>query len=405
MNIVFLTLSRFTDISDRGIYPDLVRKFCKEGHNVYVVSPMERKFEKPTSLITQGRLTLLKLRTLNLQQSGIVEKGLAYMLLDFQFLMGVRKYFDKVQFDLILYSTPPINILKVIRYLKNRNNAITYLLLKDIYPQAAVDDKVFGQNSLIYKYFRNLEKQLYQISDFIGCMSEANVAYLLNHNPELSPDKVEVNPNSIEPVELRVTDEQKAAFRVQHGIPANAIIFIFGGNLGKSQGIGFYLEIMKIKSQDSRFFFLTVGSGSEFNKIDRFIKNYNIVNARIIPSLPKDEFDLVVAMSDVGLIFLNSYYTVPNFPSRMLSYMEQKKPVLAATDSVTDIGSIISNNKFGYWVLHGNITDITEKLCHFHSMGKTQLEKMGHNGFNYLLGNYSVDRTYQSIINSFSVNG
>ncbi|MCO5257609.1 MAG: glycosyltransferase family 4 protein [Lentimicrobium sp.] len=397
MNIVFLTLSRFTDISDRGIYPDLVRKFCNEGHYVYVVSPMERKFKKPTSLITQGRLTLLKLRTLNLQQSGIVEKGLAYMLLDFQFLMGVRKYFDKVQFDLILYSTPPINILKVVRYLKNRNNAITYLLLKDIYPQAAVDDKVFGQNSLIYKYFRNLEKQLYQISDFIGCMSEANVAYLLNHNPELSPDKVEVNPNSIEPVDLKVTDEQKTEFRIHNGIPAEALIFIYGGNLGKSQGIEFYLEVLKSKALDSRFFFLTVGSGSEFNRIDRVIKKYSIGNARLIPTLPKDEFDKVVSMCDVGLIFLNSYFTVPNFPSRILSYMEQKKPVLAATDSVTDIGKIIIRNLFGYWVMQGDKQAFLEKMDSMFE-SKNMLSDLGINGYNYLLENYTVSSSYNKII-------
>lgn len=401
MNIVFLTLSRFTDISDRGIYPDLVRKFCKEGHKVYVVSPMERKFKKATSLRVQGNLILLKLKTLNLQQSGIIEKGLAYIMLEFQFIAGIRRYFKDVKFDLILYSTPPINISRVVKYLKRHNKAKTYLLLKDIYPQAAVDDKVFGQNSLIYKYFRNLEKQLYQISDFIGCMSEANVEYLLNHNPELSPDKVEVNPNSIEPVELRVTDEQKAAFRVQYGIPAQALIFIFGGNLGKSQGIGFYLEIMKTKAKDSRFFFLTVGSGSEFNKIDRFIKNNNIGNARIIPSLPKDEFDRVVAMSDVGLIFLNSYYTVPNFPSRMLSYMQQKKPIFAATDEVTDIGKIINENNFGYWIRHGCL-EAFNNYIELMLDNRLALEQIGRNGYNYLLKHYTVDASYNKIMKHFS---
>ena len=302
-----------------------------------------------------------------------------------------------MQFDLILYSTPPINILKVVRYLKNRSNAITYLLLKDIYPQAAVDDKVFGQNSLIYKYFRNQEKKLYQISDFIGCMSEANVAYLLNHNPELSPDKVEVNPNSIEPVELKVTDEQKTEFRIHNGIPAEALIFIYGGNLGKSQGIEFYLEVLKSKALDSRFFFLTVGSGSEFNRIDRVIKKYSIGNARLIPTLPKDEFDKVVSMCDVGLIFLNSYFTVPNFPSRILSYMEQKKPVLAATDSVTDIGKIIIRNLFGYWVMQGDKQAFLEKMDSMFE-SKNMLSDLGINGYNYLLENYTVSSSYNKII-------
>lgn len=54
---------------------------------------------------------------------------------------------------------------------------------------------MFSKRNPIYWYFRLREKQLYRNSDVIGCMSEANVEYLLKHNPELSADIVEVCPN------------------------------------------------------------------------------------------------------------------------------------------------------------------------------------------------------------------
>lgn len=403
MNILFLTLSRFTSINDRGIYPDLVRKFCSEGHKMYVISPMERKFKKSTSLLEQGNLTLLKLKTLNLQQSGVLEKGLAYLMLEFQFIQGIKKYFGDVEFDLILYSTPPINISRVVKFIKHRDDAKSYLLLKDIYPQAAVDDKVFSDKSFIYRYFRKQEKKLYGLSDHIGCMSEANVNYLLKHNPDIPENKIEVNPNSIEPVGMLVTADQKVAFRKKHGIPVNALIFIYGGNLGKSQGIEFYLEVMKMKAEDERVFFITVGAGSAFNQIDRFIKEHSIGNALLFKQVPKDEFDVMVALCDVGLIFLNSYFTVPNFPSRMLSYMEQKKPVLAATDRVTDIGSIITENNFGYWTLHGDATDFHNKI-EFLLSKDISLKDLGQNGYDFLLKNYTINQSYNIIANHFSAN-
>ncbi len=58
-----------------------------------------------------------------------------------------------------------------------------------------------GAKGLLYKFFRNKEKTMYKLSDYIGCMSPANVKFLLEHNPEIKPDRVEVAPNS---VELRV---------------------------------------------------------------------------------------------------------------------------------------------------------------------------------------------------------
>ena len=46
------------------------------------------------------------------------------------------------------------------------------------------------------------EKKLYALSDHIGCMSPANVEYLLKHNPEVQKQSVFVSPNSLEPREF-----------------------------------------------------------------------------------------------------------------------------------------------------------------------------------------------------------
>ena len=92
-----------------------------------------------------------------------------------------------MKFDLVLYSTPPITLQKAVSYVKNRDGAATYLLLKDIFPQNALDLgmlKKTGVKGLFYRYFKNKEIKLYVVSDYIGCMSEANVEFLLKHNPE-----------------------------------------------------------------------------------------------------------------------------------------------------------------------------------------------------------------------------
>ena len=98
----------------------------------------------------------------------------------------------------MLYSTPPITFERVVQFIKRRDGAKTYLLLKDIFPQNAVDLKVFGKRSPLYRHFRNKEKKLYKNADYIGCMSPANVEYILRNNPELSKEVVEVCPNSID---------------------------------------------------------------------------------------------------------------------------------------------------------------------------------------------------------------
>jgi len=58
---------------------------------------------------------------------------------------------------------------------------------------------------------------------------------------------------------------------------------------------------------------------------------------------------------DVGLIFLDHRFTIPNFPSRLLDYLDASLPVIAATDPVTDVGSIVLNAEAGLSCRSNNV--------------------------------------------------
>ena len=133
MNIIFLTLVRITDIEERGIYQDLMRKFRDEGHNVYIVTSAERRLGQETSLMDSHGVKILNVKTLNVQKTNIVEKGIGTLLIESQYKAAIKKYLGNVKFDLITYSTPPITFTNVVKYLKKKNpKAISYLQLKGI---------------------------------------------------------------------------------------------------------------------------------------------------------------------------------------------------------------------------------------------------------------------------------
>ena len=140
MNVLFLTMSSgLRNIETSGIYTDLVRKFIEEGHNVYIIAPNERRSKRKTELTKGNGFNFLGVRTLNLTKTNVIEKGIGQVLMEYQFTRALKKYWGKISFDLILYSTPPITFTKVIQYAKKQNpQALTYLLLKDIFPQNAI---------------------------------------------------------------------------------------------------------------------------------------------------------------------------------------------------------------------------------------------------------------------------
>ena len=396
-NILFLTLSNVSNIDESGIYQDLLRELARKGHRIFVVSPTERRNQEKTHLIKKDNANILRVKTGNIQKTNLIEKGIATVLLESQYISAIKKYLSDVKFDLVLYSTPPITLAGAVQYIKKRDGAKTYLLLKDIFPQNAVDIGMMsktGVKGLLYQYFRAKEKKLYDLSDKIGCMSPANVEFVLKHNPSVSAEKVEICPNCIEPVDMSISNEKRIAMRVKYDIPLDKKVFVYGGNLGKPQGIPFLIECLKKQNNDEHSYFLIVGDGTEYGKLETYMSENKPQNVKLMKRLPKEDYERMVAACDVGMIFLDHRFTIPNFPSRLLSYMQAKLPVIAVTDPNTDVGKIITEGGFGWWC-ESNDVEAFDKIIKV-IMADTELR--GDRAFKYLQENYSVELAYKIIM-------
>lgn len=400
MKIVFLTMVNLTEVDSHGIYQDLMRKFRDEGHEIYIVSPRERRIGEKTRMNESGGGHFLGVKTLNLQKTNVIEKGIGQLLVETQFKRAVKYYLKDVKFDLIVYATPPITFSKVIKYLKSLNpTAKTYLLLKDIFPQNAVDLGMMsktGIKSFLYYFFRKKEKKLYALSDYIGCMSPANVRYVIEHNKEVNPDKVEEAPNSYEVVKyFEFDNKERNAMRLKYNLPVDAPIFIYGGNLGKPQGIDFLIQCLEKNGNRVDCHFVVVGDGTEYGKLEQWYNKMNPKSVSLFQRLPKEDYDKLVRSCDVGLIFLDYRFTIPNYPSRLLPYLMEKKPIIAATDTNSDIGSIAEANGYGYWCPSNDVSAFTKSVDR---MLSSDLVKMGELGYQYYLNHYTVEHTYKAII-------
>ena len=401
MNLLFLTISTVVNhIQSNGIYNDLMRKFRDEGHEVYIIYPNERKYGLPTALKEEEGIHSLAVRTLNVQKTTVIEKGIGQLLLESQFKSALKKYFGGVKFDLILYSTPPTTFNSVIKYAKKRSGgkALTYLLLKDIFPQNAVDLGMMtksGLKGILYRMFRKKEEELYRITDYIGCMSPANVEYVLKHNPSVDRAKVEVAPNSYDvPAAYDAVD--KESIRKKYNLPTGRPVFLYGGNMGKPQGIPFLVECMKAVKDRKDCHFLLVGDGTEYTKLESFVAENQPKSISVFRRLPKADYDALAAACDVGLIFLDYRFSIPNYPSRLLPYLIGKKPILAATDPNCDTGLIAEENGYGFYCPSNSVEEFVKAVD---KILASDIKQMGENGYQFFLNNYTTEHTYNAIIN------
>lgn len=390
--ILVLTILKVDLSPDNGIYNSLYSELAKNV-NLIIISLTD---DNNSKINYSDTIEVHNIKVKSSFEKSKIKKALNLLKLNTKLLKYIKKNLSNKNIDLVLYSTPPITLNRSIKHIKRVFNAKTYLLLKDIFPQNAVDLNMFTKRGLIYKYFRTKETNIYKLSDYIGCMSQANLDYILVYN-KIDKHKLEINPNSIHIKKVENIDFN-AKYKVldSYGIPHDKVKFIYGGNLGEPQGIDYIIDVIQ-HNEITNNFIVIVGSGTQSNRIREYIYNNKILNTVFIEKLPKKQFDILLSACDVGLIFLDNRFTIPNFPSRLLSYLEFSKPVIAATDLNTDIGKIIENNGFGYFCESKNpdkMIELLEKIKY-----NDRIESMGKIGRKYLEDNYNVICSSNLIIN------
>ena len=159
------------------------------------------------------------------------------------------------------------------------------------------------------------------------------------------------------------------------------------------------IQCLRSQKRNEKVFFLIVGSGTEYGKIEAFVKKENQNNVRLMKQLPKNDYDNMIASCDIGMIFLDHRFTIPNFPSRLLSYMQAKLPVVAVTDANTDVGEIIVEGGFGWWCESNDEKQFKQMIQQIMDVSEEELLQMKNREFQYLKDNYSPENAYRVIMN------
>lgn len=393
MKIVFLALAFPRIEKTQYLYTDLVVQLHNHWHEVLVVAPAYE--EDHRGLVLEAGINVLRVPTMDLFNVGLIRKGIANLLLPYQYKTALKKFKVDLDFDLIITPTPPITLYNVVNWLKKKSNAKVYLILRDIFPQNAVDLGLMRKGSIVHRYFRKKEENLYAISDCIGCMSDGNKAYVIKHNLTLNPSKIHLLPNWADLLPLQ-TEEENQVLKQQEGL-ADKFIVIFGGNIGAPQKMENIVDLAIACKDIPDILFLIFGYGSEYESIRNLIQKKNVTNMELRDGVGHKEYFKLVQIADVGLISLNENFTIPNTPSKALSYYNAKKPILASIDLNTDFGTDLEKINAGLWGEAGNTLQLKDKLMLLYHNEELR-KQMGENGYTYMKSQLSSQIAYETVI-------
>lgn len=390
MNVLFLNVN-FPDI-DKGpnLYGDLAIEFARRGHAIHVAQILERRYGRASQLRVQQGVQVLHVASGNYFNVGFIRKGLTLLALERDFRRAIRKAWPGVRFDLVLCPTPPITFVGLVEELKREHGAATYLILRDIFPQNAVDLGVM-RKGLAWRHFRRVERRLYAVSDRIGCMSPANVEWLRRDGVPAA--KLELLPNWRRVREAAATGRD---LRRDLGLEGK-FVAVFGGVIGIAQELDFLVDLARDVRDLADVAFVIVGEGNQKRRLQDMVRSDRLENVHFPDRMSPSDFGRLLRQADVGLVNLNRRFTIPNFPSKVLDYMEARLPVLAAIDGATDFGAMLDASGAGFWSLTGDLPAYRRNLERLRADAALR-RQMGERGRAYLEDHFSVERAYGTIV-------
>ena len=337
---------------------DLTREFMRQGHSLSVLLPAPDQSE-PWKLEEFDGAKVLRLKAPRTKDIGYVRRTLAELAMPFAMLQNLRKSpLAKERWDGVVWYAPSIFHGPLVSSLKKSSACKSYLIIRDIFPEWAVDMGLMGRG-LPYRFFDAVAKYQYSVADVIGVQTPGNQRYF---KPwlERPGQRLEVLQNWLDK-----PSQMRCSIRLEETALAGRKVFVYAGNMGVAQGMTILLDLAEKLYFRKDLGFLFVGRGSDAVRLKAEAQLRQLDNVVFFDEIDPDEISDLYAQCDIGVVALDSRHKSHNIPGKFLTYMQSGLPVLANINAGNDLAQMIRDERVGQ-VCETNRVDelllLTEKL-------------------------------------------
>lgn len=319
---------------------DLSREFVRQGHQLTVLLPAHDQHE-PWLLEQFDGVQVLRLKAPKTKDVGYIRRTLAELAMPFAMLRNLKRSpLANQRWEGVVWYAPSIFHGPLVSALKKSSNCKSYLIIRDIFPEWAVDMGLMGRG-LPYRFFSAVARYQYSVADVIGVQTPGNKTYF-DQWQEQPRRRLEVLQNWLdEPTQA------KCPIRIDETPLVGRKVFVYAGNMGVAQGMDILLDLAEKLLARPDVGFLFVGRGSEAARLKAAAQTRKLHNVVFFDEIHPDEIPDLYAQCSVGIVALDPRHKSHNIPGKFLTYMQSGLPVLANVNAGNDLAKMIRDERVG----------------------------------------------------------
>jgi glycosyltransferase involved in cell wall biosynthesis len=319
---------------------DLAREFVRQGHSLTVLLP-SADLQNAWVLENMDGLQVLRLKAPHTKDIGYVSRTLREFMMPYTMLNNLRKSpLKNESWDGVVWYSPSIFHGPLASYLKKRSGCKGYLIIRDIFPEWAVDMGLMGRG-LPYQFFDAVARYQYSVADVIGVQTLGNVSYF-DQWQKKSGHNLQVLQNWLDR-----PSQDRCQIRLSETPLADRKVFVYAGNMGVAQGMDILLDLAGKLRDRADIGFLFVGRGTDSIRLKISSKDRKLDNVLFYDEIHPDQIPDLYAQCSAGIVTLDPRHKSHNIPGKFLSYMQSGLPVLASVNPSNDLAQMIRSEQVG----------------------------------------------------------
>lgn len=334
---------------------DLAHELFRQGHDITVFLPCS-EVDGLWRVEELHGLRIVRLRAPVMADVGYLRRTLAEQIMPYAMIFSFsRSPLFRECWDGVIWYSPSIFHAPFVRLLKRRGACGGYLIVRDIFPEWAVDLGLL-RRGFVYNYFKKIAEYQYDLADVIGVQSEGNLEYFKGWKEKFQDRQLEVLNNWLAPL-----SSNKGSFELEATTLAGREVFVYAGNMGVAQGIDILLDLAEKMVYRKDIGFLFIGRGSEMSRLRERAISSKLDNVMFHNEVAHEELSSIYRQCRVGLVSLDCQHKSHNIPGKFIGYLQNGLPVLASINKGNDLIQIIERNCVGYASVDGDIDDLVRK--------------------------------------------
>jgi len=259
--------------------------------------------------------------------------------------------------------------------------------VQDIYPESLLSQRRPG-SSIAARVLRALDRSIVRSAAAVVVISE-RFAELYRRTRGVGASRIHVVPNWLPAQGTEVTPVASEACRDRNGIPRDAFLLVFGGNVSVSAGVETVIDAFRCLDHDLDVYLLVAGEGTSLDACRR--RAAEIAPERIRFEHPWPGTIDVLHAADVVVLPTHAAQSTASVPSKLISYLLSARPVLATALPDSDTAAVVLGSGAGVVVAPDDSKALADAIGSMARLSREERQRMGSAGRAWAMMNVTAE--------------